>query len=209
LLLAALVLVPLGLRLVTPTGVPVADRLIRIATWVQLLGAVARASDSVLARAACMGVIAGVPAVALGIAFSPWLEWLAALALAIASGFVAILKIRLACQFRSSTARACLMLSGTSLIFGMVLASGYAFAKFWGLAWLSILQMLPTHGAINALGFALLGLIGWNLAKARSDLAVRGESADATYRATAAGDARHGPAVRRVQSAHAPARSPL
>jgi hypothetical protein len=142
-------------------------------------------------------VIAGVPAVAVGIAFSPQLEWLAALALAVASGIVAILQVRFACRIRASAARACLLLSGSSLIAGMVLASGYAMARFWGLAWLTIPQMLPTHGAINALGFALLGLIGWNLVQGCCEVeADCREYPDGTHSTSTAGDARHEPAVR-------------
>ena len=76
---------------------------------------------------------------------------------------VALLQIRLAVRSASLGARLLFAASGLSLLTGMVLAAAYALGKFLDTPWLTIPQMLPTHGAINALGFAMLGLFGWNM----------------------------------------------
>jgi hypothetical protein len=54
--------------------------------------------------------------------------------------------------------------AGLALPVGMVLAMVYTWGRHSGLPWIDIPQMLPYHGAVNALGFALPGLLGWNLA---------------------------------------------
>ncbi|MBI3463210.1 MAG: YndJ family protein [Planctomycetes bacterium] len=128
-----------------------------------LAGLAARSLPGGMARIAPVGVVAGVPLVALGIAFSPLLEVVAACALAGASVLVALLQIRLALQNLSAGARLLFAASGLSLLTGMVLAAAYALGKFSGNPWLTIPQMLPTHGAINALGFGLLGLLAWHV----------------------------------------------
>lgn len=43
----------------------------------------------------------------------------------------------------------------------MCLASIYAVGEVLGKDWLLIPRMASTHGLVNALGFVLLGLLGW------------------------------------------------
>ena len=44
---------------------------------------------------------------------------------------------------------------------GMVLAAAYAVTDFLGNGALPIPQMARTHGILNAVGFCLMGLLGW------------------------------------------------
>lgn len=127
-----------------------------------------RALDCTAARFAELGVVAGVPAVAMGIAFSPILEWLAASVLAGACVIVAWLEFRLGLTSNERPARWLWIASAASLCVGMFLASIYAAGEYWGVKWLTISQMLPTHGALNAIGFAMLGLMAWNLAETKT-----------------------------------------
>jgi hypothetical protein len=133
-----------------------------------LAGMAGRARPGLLGRAAAIGVIAGVPLVAVGInlaqlqvrAFEPW-----AAALLAASGLlVALLYLMLAAGRRPPLQRLLLAVAGLALPVGMLLAAVYAWGRYTGLLWVDIAQMLPYHGAVNALGFALPGLAAWNLA---------------------------------------------
>lgn len=117
-----------------------------------------------LASRAAVGVVLGVPAVALGITATQlgWgrsLETATACGLALAGLVVAVLQVRLALDGRQAiVTRVLLGVSGVSLFFGMVLAGAYATR---GAPWLDIPQMRALHGTINAVGFALCGLIAW------------------------------------------------
>jgi hypothetical protein len=133
-----------------------------------LTGMAGRAWPTFLSRTAAVGVIAGVPLVAVGINlsqlnardFEPW----AATLLAGAGLLVASLHLALAASRRPLGQRLLLAVAGLALPVGMVLATVYAWGRYSGLPWIDIPQMLPYHGAVNALGFALSGLVGWNLA---------------------------------------------
>jgi hypothetical protein len=63
----------------------------------------------------------------------------------------------------SRRARALVAISALSLVVGMLLVAVYAVGEATGRAWLTVPQMARLHGAINALGFALCGLLGWAL----------------------------------------------
>lgn len=135
-----------------------------------LTGLVGRMLPGWGARLAALGVVAGVPLVAAGITLSAfevrWPEWLAAWLLAGACFLTAGLQLRLAIRVQRGLARWLLAISSLALLCGMGLAGTYALGSFNGSAWLTIEDMLPTHGAINAFGFALCGLVGWDRALA-------------------------------------------
>jgi YndJ-like protein len=44
-----------------------------------------------------------------------------------------------------------------------VFAASYALGEFRGVPWPDILSMVHLHGAVNALGFGLLGAWAWHL----------------------------------------------
>ncbi|MEO5957694.1 MAG: YndJ family transporter [Opitutaceae bacterium] len=121
-----------------------------------------------LAARAAVGVILGVPAVALGITASqlgwaPAFEAAAGCGLALAGAIVAILHVRLATELRATIfARVLLGIAGVSLFFGMVLAALYAIRTHaMPFPWLQLPQMRMLHGTVNALGFGLCGALAW------------------------------------------------
>jgi hypothetical protein len=59
------------------------------------------------------------------------------------------------------TARILLQVAAGAVFAGMVLSGAYAVADYLGSDALTIPQMARTHGILNAVGFCLLGLLGW------------------------------------------------
>jgi hypothetical protein len=119
-----------------------------------------------------VGVVLGVPLVALGITgtqlgLGPALEAAAGAGLALAALGVAILHVRIAIDSGESTlARMLLGVAGVSLFFAMVFAALYAVRVFVApFPWLGIPQMRMLHGTLNALGFGLCGVLGWRRVK--------------------------------------------
>lgn len=112
-------------------------------------------------RLAAAGMIAGVPLVALGITFSRVLEILAVLLLAssvLAFAFLTFVAVMPLLARRA--ARVLLAISALASVVTMLLAAGYAGGSFVGLA-LTIPQMVVAHGAVNAFGLVLCGLLAW------------------------------------------------
>jgi YndJ-like protein len=120
-----------------------------------------------IARLTAVGVIVAVPLVAVGITLSqvqfrsvePWAAWL----MAAAASLAAVLHLWLALRTRRLLPRLLFAVAGASLLAGMALAAVYAWGRYTGLPWIDIPQMIPYHGAVNALGFALPALLAWNL----------------------------------------------
>lgn len=125
---------------------------------------IARRTPSWLAAGAVAGVLTGVPFVALGITLSAFgwrfLEMPAAWFLAGICTLVALLQIR-AAVVAATLPRHLLLLSSLSLIAGMGFAAAYALGQRLGVEWLDIPTMVQTHGSLNAVGFSLLGIVGW------------------------------------------------
>jgi hypothetical protein len=120
------------------------------------------------ASRAAVGVVLGVPAVAVGITTTQlgWgtsVEAAAGLGLSLAGMAVAILHVRIALETKRDTAtRVLLAIAGASLFFGMVLAALYATrASITLTPWLAIPQMRMLHGTVNAIGFGLCGVLAW------------------------------------------------
>lgn len=127
-------------------------------------------SGSRAAAVTGMGVLIGVPAVAVGITASqlglgPVPEAAAALLMA-GSGFgVAALHWQLAWQNRwMRRVRWLWALAAVSLAVGMIFAAVYGVRNFfhpW--PWLDLAWMRALHGTANALGFGLAGTLAWRL----------------------------------------------
>lgn len=114
------------------------------------------------------GVIAGVPAVAVGITstqlrLNPLIEVAATALMALAGFGVAALHVRLATQTRWPPGTRMLWLAaGLSLGAGMALALLYGTRHFFHpFPWLDLPWMRALHGSLNALGFGLCGALGW------------------------------------------------
>lgn len=132
-----------------------------------LAGLVARAHERKILDVAAWGVVAAVPATAIGITYSPALEVVAAYGLSACGFAVAIGQLTIARAARLSAASLLMGLSSLSLMLAMTLASVYATGEFRGLPWPSIPEMAQFHGTLNALGTCLLGVWAWTIERAR------------------------------------------
>jgi len=131
-----------------------------------LAGLAAQTLRNLRARLAVAGVVLGVPFVAVGITAGRSLhlvELSAAWFLAVACLLVVALQAELAARAVSRAGRVLFALSGLALLAGMALAAVYALGAFRESAWLEIPTMVLWHGTLNAVGFALPGLLAWHL----------------------------------------------
>lgn len=102
--------------------------------------------------------------VALGISFSPLMELLGALLLAAGlTLFAAIMLIVGLPEMQSIPGRILVAISSLSLFATMTFAALYAWGEYSGYALVNIVEMVDTHGIINAVGFGLCGTLGWSL----------------------------------------------
>lgn len=112
-------------------------------------------------------VVLGVPLTAIGITtsqfdWSPLIEVLAVLVMAVGGLTVGGLHLRLAIVSKSSLGiRSLWTIAGLSLIAGMSLAFLYGIRYYYPISFLSIPWMYAVHGSLNSLGFALPALIAW------------------------------------------------
>jgi hypothetical protein len=125
-------------------------------------------APGVWGRVTAAGVVAGVPAVALGITSTQlgWaggVECAAALIMSTAGLAVAMTHVRLGLGLRRSVAVRCLWVAaGCSLAAGMLLSALYGMREvFAPWPWLDIRWMRALHGSVNAIGFAGAGTWAW------------------------------------------------
>jgi hypothetical protein len=120
------------------------------------------------AAAACIGVVAGMPLVAIGITgtkigFPPMLESFAAWWMSIAGWLTSLALLRAARGENIILVRVMWMVAVICLAASMALAALYGMREVLPVAWLNIPLMRATHGTANALGFGLLAILGWTL----------------------------------------------
>ena len=118
-------------------------------------------------KIAGVGVIIGVPLVAIGITTSHFLlpemiETACVTILASSAFVVGLLHLIFAIK-TSNFASWLFAISGLALMAGMTLAMGYGWRYYVPISFLSIPWMYAVHGTLNALGFALPGILGWFL----------------------------------------------
>jgi hypothetical protein len=115
-------------------------------------------------RLAAIGVIAGVPLVALGITFSRALEIGAALLLATSLlTLAALVVVVVVPRVRQRPAQILPTISAAASVVTILLAAAYAAGGLAGLR-ITIPQMVLAHGVVNAFGLVLCGLVGWTIA---------------------------------------------
>lgn len=118
-----------------------------------------------LAKILGIGVILGVPLVALGITTSHFLlpEIIETACVTILAGSAfGIGLLHIVFAFKNKEKWSWLLaISGLALMAGMVLAMGYGWRFYIPISFLSIPWMYAVHGTLNALGFALPGVLGW------------------------------------------------
>lgn len=106
-----------------------------------------------------IGVMSGIPLLAIGISFLPSLELISAIVFAGSLTILAVLWLKQLPQLKRG--RVLIALSGLSVIVSMAYALTYALAEYFGQIWVSIPQMASSHGVLNAFGFALLGILAF------------------------------------------------
>lgn len=108
-------------------------------------------------------VTVAVPLTAIGITVGGAAEWLAATVMAAGGLAAASLVFRAAMASPTVQVRLPLLVAGSSLTVGMVLALGWAWSTHFGWNFLGLEGMARSHGSLNGLGFGLVGLIGLHL----------------------------------------------
>jgi len=134
-----------------------------------LAGLAARETRGATSTFMVVGIVVGMPLVALGIIFSRPLELAAVIGLTSACTLVAIRYFGLAARAPDAISFTLFSISAASLSAAMLFAPLYAWGRFTGSPWLQISDMLPSHGACNAFGFALCGLLAWQWGRRGSE----------------------------------------
>jgi hypothetical protein len=107
-------------------------------------------------------IVAGLPfVVAAGFVIAPALKMAAAILFSVSIAGLAICLRAFGRRVEDATARILLQVAAGAVFAGMVLSGIYAVADYLGSDVLTIPQMARTHGILNAMGFCLLGLLGW------------------------------------------------
>lgn len=112
-----------------------------------------------------LGIVAAMPMVAAGITASPALEITGSVLIGLSLAVLGIATLfAIARRHPCAISRALLSISSISVLLAMALAIQYALGQYIGTPALEIGQMAQLHGALNAAGFSLCGLLGWRLA---------------------------------------------
>jgi hypothetical protein len=99
--------------------------------------------------------------VAAGFVISPGLKMVAAMVFSASVAALAGFVWMCAGRVEDGTARGFLRMAAGAVFVGMALSGTYAVTDFVKSELLPIPRMASTHGVLNALGFCLLGLLGW------------------------------------------------
>jgi hypothetical protein len=117
-----------------------------------------------------VGLVVGMPfVVAAGFVISPVLKMGAAILFSASVAGLAVAVRACGTKAKDGTARLLLQVAAGAVFAGMVLSGSYAVADYLGSDVLTIPQMARTHGVLNAVGFCLLGLLGWLVEKGREE----------------------------------------
>ena len=105
--------------------------------------------------------------VTIAFAFFPAVQWTGAVVMGCAGFAVAAEQLLGARRARPLVALV-LAASCTAVSIGMLLAVGYGLATRFAISWLTLHEMVVTHGVLNSLGFVLLSVVGWRAYRARA-----------------------------------------
>jgi hypothetical protein len=107
-------------------------------------------------------LVLGMPfVVAAGFVISPGLKMVAAMVFSASVAGLAGFVWMCAGRVKDGTARGFLRTAAGAVFVGMALSGTYAVTDFVKSELLPIPRMASTHGVLNAVGFCLLGLLGW------------------------------------------------
>jgi hypothetical protein len=114
------------------------------------------------------GVLAGPGLLAAGFVIGPHFKLAMALVVAASEVGLALFFLASVGALRPRLAQVLVSFSAASVLFAMVLAGVWAIGEFPLQPFVHLDQMARFHGAANAFGFVLCGLLGWTLAASRS-----------------------------------------
>ncbi len=115
-------------------------------------------------------LVLGMPfLVAAGFVISPGLKMVAAMVFSLSVAGLAGFVWMCAGKVEDATARGLLRTAAGAVFVGMALSGTYAVMDFVKSELLPIPRMASTHGVLNAVGFCLLGLLGW-IVESNADL---------------------------------------
>ena len=117
---------------------------------------------SALIRICLLGVIAATPLTAAGITFEPFFGALGAFTFALALITASLTTLATKSIGMDRLGALLVRLSALSIVVAIVLAVIYAVGQWLGTPSPSIATMTRTHGLLNAFGYSLCGLLGWN-----------------------------------------------
>lgn len=121
-------------------------------------------------------LVIGMPfVVAAGFVISPVLKMVAAVVFSASVAVLAVVLHSLAKSVEDLSSRIFLRGAAGSVFAGMVLSGTYAVTDLVGSDVLTIPQMARTHGLLNAVGFCLLGTLGWLMSFRAEESAGGGE----------------------------------
>jgi hypothetical protein len=120
-------------------------------------------------RAALLAVVLGPAALGLAFLLGPKAKLVAALLIALGQFGLAGGMVRAGIAAKNAGGRWLLFVAGGSVAAGMVLAVVWAIGEYPLQAFVNIRQMAEFHGALNAIGFVVCGLLGWGVVSTKVD----------------------------------------
>jgi len=112
-------------------------------------------------RAALAGVVVGPGLLGLAFLVGPKVKLAAVVLIVVGQFGLATGMIRVALGSANPVGRAMLLLSSGCVVAGMVLAATWAVGEYPLQPFVDLGGMERVHGALNAVGFGICGLIGW------------------------------------------------
>jgi hypothetical protein len=137
-------------------------------SFIQKKGIVARRIFGIVSA----GVLTGPGMLAAGFIIGPRMKLMAAILVASSEIGLALIFLSVIRALRPRIAQVLIGVSMASILFAMILAAIWAVGEFPLQPFVHLDEMARFHGAANALGFTLCGLVGWTLA-AQNDQATK------------------------------------
>jgi hypothetical protein len=119
-----------------------------------------------LLRVALLAVVCGPGILGLAFLLGPKVKLVAAFLIAVGQLGLACGMVLVGISLQNSSGRWLLFVAGASVAAGMILAAVWAMGEYPLEAFVNIRQMAEFHGVLNAVGFAVCGLMGWTLIEA-------------------------------------------
>ena len=132
--------------------------------WAGKLGSSAAADRSKTYpafRVLGIGLVAGTPLVALGIAGSPTIETIGVMLLTASAFGLGSMGLLQAPRFPDRPGAIMLGLSAASLCLAMLWAFAFNLGPRFGWPSPDVIAMIPRHGWLNGVGFGLIGMLAW------------------------------------------------